>query len=114
MFGKNYLDAIEETELLLRSKRTIINIVSQEEHRVISALDSLCSKADTSWDLLNWDIIKGLHSKYPEFLPTNSKETKLDQEEVLAWFEDLIVPKNKFAILVLKANLNVAIPTRIA
>lgn len=102
MFGKNYLDAIEETELLLRSKRTIINIVSQEEQRVISALDSLCSKADTSWDLLNWDIIKGLHSKYPEFLPTNQKETKLDQEEVLSWFEDLIVPKNKFAILVLK------------
>jgi hypothetical protein len=76
--------------------------VSQEEQRVISALDSLCSRADTSWDMLNWDIVQGLYSKYPEFLPTNQKELKLDQEEILKWFEDLIVPKNKFVILVLK------------
>ena len=68
----------------------------------MSALESLCSKADTSWDLLEWDIVSGLHSTFPEFLPAKASDCVLDQEEVLAWFKKLIVPKNKFCILVLK------------
>ena len=93
---------IDEIELLVRSKRTVLYLVSQEENRVTSALENLCSKADTSWDLLKWDIVSGLHSTFPEFLPAKASDCVLDQEEVLAWFKKLIVPKNKFCILVLK------------
>ena len=96
------IETIEELELLVRSKRTVIYLVSQEENRVLSALENLCSKADTSWDLLKWDIVSGLHSTFPEFLPAKASECVLDQEEVLSWFKKLIVPKNKFCILVLK------------
>ena len=46
-----------EIELLIRSKRPIIYIVSQEENRVISALTEMCDNADPSWDLLQWDIV---------------------------------------------------------
>ncbi len=93
---------IDEIELLIRSKRTVLYLVSQEENRVMSALESLCSKADTSWDLIKWDIVSGLHSTFPEFLPAKASDCVLDQEEVLGWFKKLIVPKNKFCILVLK------------
>ena len=92
------ISTLEEIELLVRSKRTVIYIVSQEENRVLSALEQMCSKADTSWDLLKWDIVSGLHSTFPEFLPAKASDCVLDQEEVLAWFKKLIVPKNKFCI----------------
>ena len=101
-YGKNYLDAIEEIELLIRSKRTIINIVTNEELRVLSALETLCSKADISWDMIKWDIVDGLHSSFPEFLPTKEKDLKLDQDEVLTWFDSLYVPPDKYLVLVLK------------
>ena len=101
-YGKNYLEAIEEIELLIRSKRTIINIVTNEEQRVLSALESLCSRADICWDMVNWDIVNGLHSTFPEFLPTKDKDIKLDQEEALNWFDNLLVPSDKYLILVLK------------
>ena len=68
----------------------------------MSALEEICSKADTSWDLIKWDIVSGLHSTFPEFLPTKDSEKQIDQEEVLSWFENLIVTKNKFFILVMK------------
>ena len=93
---------INEIELLIRSKRTVLYLVSQEENRVMSALENLCSKADISWDMLRWDIVTGLHSTFPEFLPAKQTDCNLDQEEILAWFKNLIVPKNKFCVLVLK------------
>lgn len=96
------ITTLEEIELLVRSKRTVIYITSQEEKRVLSALEQMCSKADTSWDLIKWDIVSGLESTFPEFLPTKDSEKQLDQTEVLSWFQNLIVPKNKFCILVLK------------
>ena len=96
------ISTLEEIELLVRSKRTVIYIVSQEENRVLSALEQMCSKADTSWDLIKWDVVSGLESTFPEFLPTKEVEKQLDQSEVLSWFQNLIVPKNKFCILVLK------------
>jgi len=101
----NILDSqeiIKELDLLIRSKRPIIYLVSQEENRVVDAIDELCSNADPSWDLLQWDIVSGLHSSYPEFLPVKSNERILDQDEILTWFKDLVVPKNKYAILVVK------------
>jgi hypothetical protein len=93
---------IEETELLIRSKRTILYMVTQEESRILSTLESICSKVDPNWDLIKWDVVTGLHSNDPEFLPAKKESLQLDQEEVLKWFEELIVPKNKFVILVLK------------
>ena len=93
---------INELELLIRSKRTILYVVTQEENRVISALEQMCSKADTAWDLIKWDIVSGLHSTFPEFLPAKEQDKQLDQEEVLSWFHKLLVPKNKFCLLVLK------------
>ena len=102
MYGIKYQNVIEELELLIRSKRTVLNLVCHEENKVLSALEEICSKADTSWDLIKWDIVSGLHSTFPEFLPTKDSEKQLDQEEVLSWFENLIVPKNKFVILVMK------------
>ena len=81
---------IEETELLIRSKRTILYLVSQEENRVITALEQMCSKAEPSWDLIKWDIVNGIYSEDPEFLPAKESEKSLDQEEVLSWFEKLI------------------------
>ena len=68
---------IDEIELLVRSKRTVLYLVSQEENRVMSALESLCSKADTSWDLVKWDIVSGLHSTFPEFLPVFPSSRKI-------------------------------------
>lgn len=102
MHGKNYQEIISELEILIKSKRTIINIVTHEEKRVISALEDLCSKAENSWDIISWDIISGLHSTFPEFLPTKSEELALDQEEVLKWFQQLMIPKSKYLILTLK------------
>lgn len=102
MNGNNFKNAIEEIELLIRSKRTIINLVTNEETRIISALESLCSKPDNSWDFIKWDIVTGLHSTFPEFLPVKDKDLKLDQEEVLNWFENLLVPNDKYVILLLK------------
>ena len=93
---------IEEIELLVRSKRTVLYLVSQEENRVLSALEQMCSKADTNWDVIKWDIVKGLHSSFPEFLPAKDSDKELDQSEVLNWFENLTVPKNKFCLLILK------------
>ena len=84
------IETIDELELLIRSKRTVIYLVSQEENRVLSALENLCSKADTSWDLLKWDIVSGLYSTFPEFLPAKASDCALDQEEVLSWYKKLI------------------------
>jgi hypothetical protein len=95
----NFAEMMIEIETLLRSRRTIIYLVSHEENRVISALESMCSKAD--WDLIQWDIVSGIQSNFPEFLPLEKQRSK-DQDEILDWFSNLIVPKNKFAILVLK------------
>ena len=95
-------NTIDELELLIRSKRTIIYVASQEENRVTSALEQMCSKADTNWDVVKWDIVKGLHSSFPEFLPAKDSDKELDQSEVLNWFENLTVPKNKFCLLILK------------
>lgn len=95
-------NTIDELELLIRSKRTIIYVVSQEENRVTSALEQMCSKADTNWDVVKWDIVNGLHSSFPEFLPAKDSDKELDQSEVLNWFENLTVPKNKFCLLILK------------
>lgn len=100
--GNNFNLALEEIELLIRSKRTITNIITSEEQRVLSALNDLCSRADINWDLISWDIVNGLQSSFPEFLPIKEKDQKLDQEEVLGWFENLIVPSDKYVILVLK------------
>ena len=91
---------LEEIELLVRSKRTVIYVVSQEENRVLSALEQMCSKADTSWDLIKWDIVNGIYSDDPEFLPAKDQDKQLDQEEVLTWFHKLLVPKNKFCLTI--------------
>ena len=95
-------EIIKELDLLIRSKRPIIYLVSQEENRVVKAIDEICSQAEPSWDLLQWDIVSGLESSYPEFLPVKANERLLDQDEILNWFKDLVVPKNKYAILVVK------------
>lgn len=102
IFGENYNQTLKEIELLIRSKRTIINIITSEEQRVISALNTLCSRADINWDLVQWDIVNGLYSNFPEFLPIKEKDQKLDQDEVLNWFDNLIVPNDKFCVLLLK------------
>ena len=68
------ISTLEEIELLVRSKRTVIYIVSQEENRVLSALEQICYKADNSWDLIKWDVVSGLESTFPEFLPTKEVE----------------------------------------
>ena len=91
-----------EIELLIRSKRPIVYIVSQEENRVISALTEMCDNADPSWDLLQWDIVTGLSSSYPCLLPEKESQRQLDQDEILQWFSDLEVPKHKYAVLVVK------------
>lgn len=96
-----FSETLEEIEVLIRSKRTILYVVSNEENRVMSALESMCSKADTSWDLLYWDVVNGIDSKDPEFLPMKQSR-KLDQDEILGWIEDKVVPKNKFLLLVIK------------
>ena len=49
IFGENYNQTLKEIELLIRSKRTIINIITSEEQRVISALNTLCSKLTRTW-----------------------------------------------------------------
>ena len=95
-------EIIKELDLLIRSKRPIIYLVSQEENRVVKAIDEICSQAEPSWDLLQWDIVSGLESSYPEFLPVKANERLLDQDEILNWFKELVVPKNKYAILVVK------------
>lgn len=97
--NNNFTEMMIETETLLRSRRAIIYLVTQEENRIISALESMCSKAD--WDLIHWDIVSGIQSNFPEFLPLEKQRSK-DQDEILEWFQNLIVPKNKFVILLLK------------
>ena len=91
-----------EIKLLIRSKRPIVYIVSQEENRVISALTEMCDNADPSWDLLQWDVVTGLSSSYPCLLPEKESQKQLDQDEILQWFSDLEVPKHKYAVLVVK------------
>lgn len=98
----NAKDVNAEIELLIRSKRPIIYIVSQEENRVISALTEICDNADPSWDLLQWDVVSGLFSSYPCLLPEKQSQRQMDQDEVLQWFQELEVPKHKYALLVVK------------
>lgn len=98
----NSSEANAEIELLIRSKRPVIYVVTQEENRVVNALSDICDKADPSWDLLQWDVVLGLSSLYKDLLPSKSSELQMDQDEVLQWFCDLEVPKHKYAVLVVK------------
>ncbi len=93
---------LREIDWFLRSKRPILYLTTPEEQRIEDGIKLICSKADHKWDLITWDLVSGLQSTNSAFLPVKESDRLLDQLEVLAWFDNLEVPKGNFLLLVLK------------
>lgn len=93
---------LREIDWFLRSKRPIIYLTTPEEQRIEDGIKQICAKPDHKWDLITWDLISGLQSTNSSFLPVKESDRLLDQLEVLAWFDNLEVPKGNFLLLVLK------------
>ena len=93
---------LREIDWFLRSKRPIIYLTTPEEQRIEDGIKQICAKPDQKWDLITWDLISGLQSTNSSFLPVKESDRLLDQLEVLAWFDNLEVPKGNFLLLVLK------------
>ncbi len=93
---------LREIDWFLRSKRPILYLTTPEEQRIEDGIKLICSKSDHKWDLITWDLVSGLQSTNSAFLPVKESERLLDQLEVLAWFDNLEVPKGNFLLLVLK------------
>jgi SpoVK/Ycf46/Vps4 family AAA+-type ATPase len=101
MNNSNHDIALKELDWHLRSKRPIIYLISHEEMRVIESIKNLFKNATMEFNIGFWDIISGLSSTSDELLPEKTKR-KMDQTEILQWFDDLEVPRDKFFILILK------------
>ena len=88
-----------ELENQIKSNRSLIYITTHEEHRVDEAIQSIaCEKHnDKPWSYVFWDIASGGISNTDHF----KKNNNLDQSDILTWFNDLIVEKDDYFILVL-------------
>jgi SpoVK/Ycf46/Vps4 family AAA+-type ATPase len=93
--------AMRELDFQMRSKRPIVYIVSHEERRVLESIASICERDDRKWKLATWDIASGLQTN-EESIVANVDVENMDQLDVLNWFNDLVLPRNDFLILVLK------------
>ena len=87
----------KELENQIKSNRSLIYITTHEEHRVDDVVQSIACQRDKPWSFVFWDIASGGLSNSENF---KIKEN-LDQTEILAWFNDLIIEKDDFCILVL-------------
>jgi hypothetical protein len=101
MNNSNHDIALKELDWHLRSKRPIIYLISHEEIRVIESIKNLFKNATMDFNIGFWDIISGISATTDELIPEKSKR-KMDQVEILQWFDELEVPRDKFFILILK------------
>jgi SpoVK/Ycf46/Vps4 family AAA+-type ATPase len=101
MKTSNHNIALKELDWHLRSKRPLIYLISHEEQRVIDSIKNLFDNLSLEFHIGFWDIVEGLSATSDEFLP-KKEERKMDQTEILQWFDDLEVPSDKFFILILK------------
>ena len=88
---------IKELENQIKSNRSLIYITTHEEHRIKEAVQAIACKRSKPWSFVFWDIASGGISNSEGF----KLKKDLDQHEILDWFNDLIVEKDDFCILVL-------------
>ena len=97
-----YRKALREIDWYLRSKRPVIYLTTPEEQRIEEGINFICNRPDHKWDLITWDLVSGLSSQNSNFLPVKTSDCELDQLEVLNWFDNLEIPRDKFLVLLLK------------
>ncbi len=74
------MDFITEIDLYLRSKASLILIVSPEEERITEELCSLCK--NTGRELVGWDIADGFSSIIGEAAPNGGRDALAALEEI--------------------------------
>lgn len=91
------LECKKELENQIKSNRSLIYITSFEEYRVDEVIQDIACDRGKPWSVTFWDISSGGMTNSNVFkVPEN-----MDQIEVLSWFENLIIEKDDFSILVL-------------
>jgi ATP-dependent 26S proteasome regulatory subunit len=91
-----------ELELQILSNRPLNYVVSHEEERVVTAIQSICVSRKSPWVVMGWDVATGLRPLQGNF-PMPKTNYKEDATGVLEWFQELAVDeKGPFHILVLK------------
>lgn len=86
----------QELENQIKSNRSLIYITTHEELRVEDAIQSIACERAKPWSFVFWDIASGGKTN------SNIKYDKdMDQSEIISWFDELIVDKDEFFILVL-------------
>jgi len=100
--------AQRDFDLHVRSSRPMIYIVSHEEQRVIDSIRSVAGMQNRMWDVVSWDINKGIEI-ISNFENNKINNGIMDQIGVLKWFEEQPSPlskergiSQKYLILVLK------------
>lgn len=94
MLSENYA---KELENQIKSNRSLIYIITHEEHRVNEVVQKIACDRASPWSFIFWDIASGgvSNSDYCKI------DDQLDQTEILNWFSELIVEKNDYCVLVL-------------
>jgi SpoVK/Ycf46/Vps4 family AAA+-type ATPase len=87
----------KELENQIKSNRSLIYIITHEEHRVDDVIQKIACDRSNPWSFVFWDISTGGVSNSESF----KIKQPLDQTEILNWFNEVIVEKNDYAILVL-------------
>jgi hypothetical protein len=87
----------KELENQIKSNRSLIYITTHEEHRVNDVIQKISCDRHKPWSLIFWDVSSGGVSNSDNF----KFDTDMDQTTILTWFNDLIIDKNDFCVLVL-------------
>jgi len=87
----------QELENQIKSNRSLIYVTTHEEHRIDDVIQKVACDRAKPWSLIFWDIASGALSNTSAFKVGLNQ----DQSDILSWFEELIVEKDDFCILVL-------------
>jgi hypothetical protein len=87
----------QELENQIKSNRSLIYVTTHEEHRIDDVIQKVACDRAKPWSLIFWDIASGALSNTSAF-KVNANQ---DQSDILSWFEELIIEKDDFCILVL-------------
>jgi len=75
------MDFLNEIDLYLRAKATLMIVISAEEERILEELKTLC--LNTGRSCVSWDIADGFQSVCGDLLPAGGRDplTALEQIE---------------------------------
>lgn len=88
---------VTELENQIKSNRSLIYLMTHEEHRVVDTIQSISCNRTKPWSFVFWDISDGVTTNSNSYAISDNP----DQLEILSWFSQLVVEKNDFCILVL-------------